>query len=489
MKKNLIFILVVSVIFLAGIAIAASNQMINLGGALYKDLKLSLNQNQSCKTCHHNGAGFADTENRVDPVLFPVSDGSVTTPVPLFGGRNAPTAAYAGFSPVFHWHNDEELFFGGLFWDGRATGRGDVTATGDLGVGPTDDPLADQAKGPFGNPVEMALPLVENAQGALSPEAEVVAIIQASEYADLFERICGPNAFADANIAASYNCASVAIAAFERSKNINKFSSKFDKFVAEQGDVSNFGVECIDADTEKPVACDAENVFRRYVGPGGGFKSKAFSYDEADGLAIFNADSYTQITGIDPEEAPGPNGGMCYACHLTEDHDADQYDDPNGDGTDYTVVNGMFKPIFTDFSYDNLGIPVNPQIANLAGPQPTDYGLGAQVDQLEAAYGATLPKSDKPDGRAGYPEVEVVTAEIGKFKVSSLRNLSNTAPYGHNGFFATIADIVHFYNTRDVNGFPSPEVPETVNNSELGNLGLTTVQEQKLVLFLETLDD
>jgi cytochrome c peroxidase len=483
MKKNFMFISVVSVIFLAGIAIAGPNQLINLGGALYRDLNLSLNQNQSCMTCHHNGAGFADTENRVDPVLSPVSDGSVTTPVPLFGGRNAPTAAYAGFSPIFHWNEEEELFFGGLFWDGRATGMLEVTATGGLGSGATGDPLADQAKGPFGNPVEMALPLVENGQGELSPEAAVVAIIQASEYADLFEKVFGPNAFADIGVA--YNNASIAIAAFERSSNINKFSSKFDKFVAEQGgDVSTFGVVCPDG--EDPVECE-EGDFRVYVGPGEDFKSKAFSYDEADGLAIFNSDSYTQMFGTLPEQAPGPNGGMCYLCHLTENHVV--VDDPatrplNGPAP------GTYNPILTDFSYDNLGIPVNPQITTLAGPQPTDYGLGAQVAQLNEAYGDD------------YPEAEL---EKGKFRVSSLRNLSLTAPYSHNGFFATIADIVHFYNTRDVldecpptlgledivgiTCWPVPEVPETVNGDELGRLGLTPEQEQKLVLFLETLSD
>ena len=72
-----------------------------------------------------------------------------------------------------------------------------------------------------------------------------------------------------------------------------------------------------------------------------------------------------------------------------------------------------------------------------------------------------------------------------------MRNLSHTAPDSHNGFFATIYDIVHFYNTRDVPaaGWPLAEVPETVNTDELGNLGLTLEQEQRLVLFIETLTD
>ncbi len=101
--------------------------------------------------------------------------------------------------------------------------------------------------------------------------------------------------------------------------------------------------------------------------------------------------------------------------------------------------------------------------------------------------------------------IPVVAGEEGKFKVSSLRNIARTAPYGHNGFFPTLYDIVHFYNTRDCRdeGVPSSNVPDaychiaeqwasaevplTVNNSELGALGLTFEEEQKIVVFLETL--
>jgi cytochrome c peroxidase len=456
MTKNHIYILfILAFFFIAGPVFAASDpqkDLVTLGGAIYKDLNLSLNQNQSCMTCHHPSAGFADPENRISPALFPVSDGSDST---LFGGRNAPSASYAGFNPIFH--HDGSLFVGGLFWDGRATGMTELegpTATGTLGSGPTGDPLADQAKGPFGNPVEMALPLSPNDFEVDSPEAEVIAIILESDYAAKFEKVFGPNAFE--NVGVAYNNASLAIAAFERSQKINKFNSKFDKFVQEQGgDVSDFGIEYI-------------TDFRKYVGPPQGFQSKYFSYDEADGLAIFNADSYTQLGDTTPTGQQ--NGGMCYLCHLTTNHVV-AANDPNRpeNGPDP----GNYNPLFTDFTFDNLGIPVNPQIAVLAGPQPIDYGLGGQVDQLDAAYGSEYNSA----------------AEEGKFKVSSLRNLSRTAPYGHNGFFATIYDIVHFYNTRDVLVWPVPEVTDNVNVSELGNLGLTLQQERKLVMFLETLND
>jgi cytochrome c peroxidase len=78
----------------------------------------------------------------------------------------------------------------------------------------------------------------------------------------------------------------------------------------------------------------------------------------------------------------------------------------------------------------------------------------------------------------------------GKFKVMTLRNIALTAPYSHNGYFKTLGEIVHFYNTRDVPGlWPAPDVAENVNMTELGNLGLSAVEEDDIVAFLKTLSD
>ena len=64
-----------------------------------------------------------------------------------------------------------------------------------------------------------------------------------------------------------------------------------------------------------------------------------------------------------------------------------------------------------------------------------------------------------------------------------------TAPYGHNGYFATLEEIIHFYNTRDVDPWPVPEVPENVHAGGVGNLGLTSEEEADLVAFLRSLTD
>jgi cytochrome c peroxidase len=100
--------------------------------------------------------------------------------------------------------------------------------------------------------------------------------------------------------------------------------------------------------------------------------------------------------------------------------------------------------------------------------------------------------------------------------VPTLRNVANR-PRGiceglwpHNGYFTGLADIVHFYNTRDVLArcppqiqrigetyhghivgttcWPRPEQPANLN-PQLGRLGLSVADERDLVAFLETLSD
>ena len=151
-------------------------------------------------------------------------------------------------------------------------------------------------------------------------------------------------------------------------------------------------------------------MFRVYGGPGG-FTSKHLTQDELIGLALFNSDSATQLGVEDQVPIGTTNGGMCYLCHLTTPHTVDADYNPDN-GPDATVT---YNPLLTDFTFDNLGIPVNPRITELAGPQPIDYGLGAQVDQLEAAFPEISVPEDFPDGLGGL--ISVVPEEIEKFKV------------------------------------------------------------------------
>jgi cytochrome c peroxidase len=72
----------------------------------------------------------------------------------------------------------------------------------------------------------------------------------------------------------------------------------------------------------------------------------------------------------------------------------------------------------------------------------------------------------------------------------------------HDGYLKSLKEVVHFYNTRDVlprcqpgdpgekiSCWPAPEYPKTINKKQLGNLGLSSKQEDQIVAFMETLTD
>ncbi len=160
---------------------------------------------------------------------------------------------------------------------------------------------------------------------------------------------------------------------------------------------------------------------------------------------------------------------QCGLCHVTEGI--------AGDNT---------PSLLTDFSYDNLGTPANPQIPN--SPE-ADPGLLGNPN-LDAVRG----------------EPSLIAEVQGRHKVMSLRNIELTAPYMHNGVFKTLEEVVHFYNTRDVlpkctepadisnPGFgktcwPEGEFHATRNVSELGNLGLSEQDEADIVAYLKTFTD
>jgi len=326
---------------------------------LFFDENLSTPPGQACAGCHSPETGFANPDQ-----TLPVSRGVHED---RFGNRNDLIAAYAGFSPEFHYDSEEGLYVGGQFWDGRAAD------------------LAEQAKGPFINPLEMANP----------DEQAVIEKIRNSDYADLFIEVFGADALQ--NTEKAYNLAAEAIADYEMSGELNQFNSKYDLYL--EGKVS-------------------------------------LTEQEMRGLALFEDEKK----------------GNCAACHPSQ---------PGPEGS---------LPLFTDYTYDNLGVPKNaenpfyylPKNLNPDGVNFVDLGLGSTVNKPE---------------------------ENGKFKVPSLRNIAKTSPYTHNGLFKTVRQVVVFYNTRDVGPWPTPEFPWNVNREELGNLGLTEQEVDDIVAFLNTLTD
>lgn len=363
-----------------------------LGRFLYFDENLSQPPGQSCASCHEPGFGFADPDSDL-----PVSEGVLPN---RFGGRNSPSSAYAMYAPIRYYDDEEELWIGGQFWDSRATGEM-------LG-----DPLADQALGPFLNPVEM-----NN-----KSKKKVISDVRSSDYAGLFEQVWGIGALDD--VEAAYDQVALSIAAFERTSLFGQFTSKYDAYLEECLGNSGDPDDCAQG-----VGAEASDA-----------ASNVFSVEEWYGLQLFMDDR-----------------AMCSACHVAE-WSAPQ----DGVVVPTWAPEGMVPPLFTDFTFDNLGVPKNIEYP-FDPDAPVDLGLGAVVGDA---------------------------AENGKFKVMTVRNIGLTAPYAHNGLFKEIKDIVHFYNTRDVeSAWPPPEYPETVNTDELGDLGLTADEEDALVAFMMTLSD
>lgn len=163
-----------------------------LGKMIFFDTNLSEPAGQSCASCHSPTSGFADPDRNL-----PVSEGVIPG---NFGARNALSNSYVRFTPSFDIGATPQDTIGGLFWDGRKID------------------LEDQAKAPFLNPLEMNNP---------GPET-VVSDVMTASYAPLFLSIYGPDAFNDP--IAAYEFIADAIATYERSQELNQFSSKFDLF-------------------------------------------------------------------------------------------------------------------------------------------------------------------------------------------------------------------------------------------------------------------
>ncbi len=385
-----------------------------LGKSLFFDANLSKNRNQSCATCHDPATGYTGPVSSVN-AHGGVYAGSDTT---LFGNRKPPTAAYAGDSGLLH--QDALAWSGGMFWDGRATGAV-------LG-----DPLAEQAKGPFLNPLEQAL----------SSATELRDRVKASSYVNLFNQVFGAGAIDDdANVV--YDNIGRAVAAYERSWEISAYTSKFDKFW--------------DAAKAKN-----KNVASINVSNWTNYRKLGFTDSELYGLALFNS----------------PSRANCASCHTLT---------PGSKG----------YPVFTDFGYDNIGMPKNPEnpfYANLAynpaGADWIDLGIGGYLN---------------------------AAAQNGKMKVPTLRNVDKrpsttfVKAYGHNGALKSLNDVVSFYRMRAMGGmmggggtggmggmggggmgggvgsmmFGPPEV-----NQNLAALnGFSGMDQSYLVAFLKTLSD
>ncbi len=398
------------------LAVPPLSNMEMLGKFLFFDENLSKNGNQSCATCHDPSVGYTGPDSAINAhgAVYPGSDPA------LFGNRKPPAAAYAGESGLLSFDSGSGAWAGGMFWDGRATGE-------ILG-----DPLAEQAKGPFLNPLEMALSSAE----------ELCDNVSEGTYTALYMQVWGALDCANADVV--YDQIGISIAAYERSWEVNPYSSKFDQFW----------------DRAKSRRIDVTKITTRNYTT---YRRLGLTDTELYGLAMFN----------------DPMSANCASCHSLQ---------PGSKG----------YPLFTDYGYDNIGVPKNPEnpfynnIAyNPEGMAWIDLGLGGYLESVQ-------------DPNA--------SMHMGKMKVPTLRNVDKrpsanfVKAYGHNGYFKSLDDVVRFYISRGMMGgmgggmggggmggggmcggmtFPAPEV-----NQNLATLNHFMCRDRSyIVAFLKTLSD
>jgi cytochrome c peroxidase len=412
-----------------------------LGKVMLYDKNLSVYRNEACAFCHMPETGFTGPVSELNRTTgaYP---GSVRT---RFSDRKPQSHAYAPLSPVLHYNPGQGDLVGGNFWDMRATGRR-------LG-----NPAAEQAQGPPTNPVEMGLPDI------------ACAVYRASQrpYRVLFESVWGPQSFA----------------------------------IAWPGDVAEV--------CDRPGPPSAGQPLPVHLGPIDRGRAGTTFDQMAQSIAGYEASAeVTSFTSkfdavlakkaqFTPQEQQGYDlfrgQGRCNECHRD-----------GGPGED---------PLFTDFTASNIGTPANPRlpyyeenrpdklgyVANPQGASFVDGGVGTFLKQ-----GHLLSQPSAVDQRW----LKLAPDNQARMQVPTLRNVDKrpypafVKAYGHNGYFTSLKEIVHFYNTRDVlprckpgdageatTCWPAPESTDNMNTSKVGNLGLSDADEDALVAFMQTLTD
>jgi len=428
-----------------------------LGKILLFDKQLSVNRNEACTFCHMPDVDFTGPISILNntTVSYPgsVRDRTGDPARSRYGRRKPQSYTYAPYYPPLQYNHTQEDFYGGNFWDLRATGVS------------LQNPAAEQAQGPPVDPNEMGLP----------DTACAVRRLAESPYRWFFELVWGKQAFGIAWPAdvdqvcntpgppssddplpvhlsaedrgrsnATYDQFALAIAAYEAAPDISPFSSKFDYALAQADET-------------------------------------VFTPQEQAGWELFRGKA------------------KCNTCHLDGTENVARAIAP-GDAAGVA-------PLFTDFTSSNLGVPSNPAIPYFAENQPDQFGYTVNpagsrfVDKGVGDFLRNPLLNPNVDWARLAPQFD------GRFQVSTLRNVDKrprpdfVKAYMHNGYFKSLKEVVHFYNTRDklprcehgaagekITCWPAPEVPQN-KDTTIGNLGLTHEQEDQLVAFIKTLTD
>src|SRR5256886_391035 len=427
-------------------------------------------KNRACGFCHMPYAAFSGPIPSVNltMIAYPGSEEFRA------GKRTAQRYTYSPKFPVLQFNEVQGLFFGGNFWDARATGF--LLQSAD----------AEQAQHPP----------IDTQEHALPDTACIAFRISQAEYRPLFELVWG-----------------------QGSLDI-KFPHNTEEICSTPGGAAVFGTDTTPIKLKPEDRTKANRVYNHWG------QSISF-FESSPEVSPFTSKVDAALAGLTtqtPDEIAGRDlfrgKANCNSCHL------------DGESTLLTpgqTDTGIFptnaRPLFTCFGYSNLGLPLNPRDAIYYQTTPDPFGFTANPFGFafrDLGIGTFLRSGF---GSAPNPNAEewlqLAPTVDGQMQVMTARNVAMTPPqcptteapgpyfqkeFFHNGYAKSLKQLVHFYNTRDVFPFavtsgncpagktekvdcwPMPEVPNNIDMT-VGNLGLTDQEENLVVTFLQTLTD
>lgn len=422
-----------------------------LGKAAYYDTRLSRPRGeQACVSCHDPARGWVLPDAEINRTTV-VAPGAAAH---ALGSIRTPANAYASFSPPFASTGQINApFVGGNFWDGRAEGCGITGRRCPVGSGqvsrtirPRDLPLGKRAGylRYLGPTADQALNPLPNPVEQNIAQRLVCQAVERGSYAKLYRQAYGER-----------------IDCRPEPQGSPAFRTSFRRLaIALAAWQSSSEVNSFSSRRDRALAAD----------PDGRFPLTWLTWEQNRGHDLFY--------GVTSPRNPVGRNARCASCHVGV---------PAGDVAD--AVGGTApRELFTDNSFHNIGTPYNREIPGLAAGEK--IGVAGHV-----------PDDPRGDFR-------------GFFRTPTLRNTAKglgdgfVKAYTHNGWFKSLAGIVHFYNTRDV--LPSCETLGVIAATEaeahargcwpraefpnqagvvIGNLGLDAEEEAALVAFLATLSD
>jgi len=439
-----------------------------LGKLLNFDENMSPFQNRACAFCHMPYAGFSGPIPSVNltMVAYP---GSFQFRA---GKRTAQRYTYSPRYPVLELYPDQNLLFGGNFWDGRSTGY--LLQSAD----------AEQAQHPP----------VDTQEHALPDTACIAFRLESAVYKSFFEEIWGD--ILDI-----------------------KFPHNTEDICETPGGAKVFGTDVTPIKLSPEDRAKANSVYDHWG------QSISF-FEDSPQVSPFTSKVDANINGLytyTPDELAGAilfaGKGNCNSCHIDGQRTLLT---PSQTDTGTYATNA--RPLFTCFGYSNLGLPLNPRDAFFYQTTPDFFGFTANplgFGYRDLGLGTFLRSGFGSAPNPNSTWTQLAPRMDGRQQVSTVRNVAMTPPqcptteapgpyfqkeFFHNGYIKSLKQLVHFYNTRDkfpfpvtsghcpagktekVDCWPMPEVPNNIDMT-VGNLGLTDQEENQLVIIMQGLTD